>query len=169
VPRSAWRVRSRMVRCAYRPVSVDPARGRNRHVLEYASRASTAAAPVTRRGILPAPVSSFVGREQALVELHQLLGSARLVTLTGAGGVGKTRLALQVASRLVDDCADGVTPAVAQGLGVREVSSMPLFETLQAYLQGRALLVLLDNFEHVVAAAPVSPTCCWRARACRCS
>jgi predicted ATPase/DNA-binding CsgD family transcriptional regulator len=115
------------------------------------------------------PVSSFVGREQALVELHQLLGSARLVTLTGPGGVGKTRLALQVASRLGDDFADGVffvslapivdaalvTPAIAQVLGVREVSAIPLLQTLQAYLHGRALLLLLDNFEHVLGAAPV--------------
>jgi predicted ATPase len=88
------------------------------------------------------------------------------VTVTGAGGVGKTCLALQVARQLLDDFADGVffvsfaaiadpalvTAAIAQVLEVREVSSMPLLQTLQAYLRDRTLLLLLDNFEHVVAA-----------------
>jgi predicted ATPase/DNA-binding CsgD family transcriptional regulator len=93
----------------------------------------------------------------------------RLLTLTGPGGVGKTRLALAVADRLTADFPDGVgfvslapvahpdlvAPAVAQGLGLRESGNEPLVARLQAFLRERCLLLVLDNYEHVVDAAPL--------------
>jgi predicted ATPase len=92
----------------------------------------------------------------------------RLVTLTGPGGVGKTRLGLQVATELRDDFADGlcfvplapvsdpdlVVPTIAQVLGIQEAGGGPVLKMLQAYGRDRRLLLLLDNFEQVVAAAP---------------
>src|SRR5688500_13698750 len=88
----------------------------------------------------------------------------RLLTLTGPGGVGKTRLALAVADRLTADFPDGVgfvslapvahadlvAPAIAQVLGLRESGSEPLVTRLQAFLRERRLLLVLDNYEHVV-------------------
>jgi predicted ATPase/Tfp pilus assembly protein PilF len=93
---------------------------------------------------------------------------ARVVTLTGPGGAGKTRLGLQVGAELVERFADGVwfvplaaitdpnlvVPAIAQPLGVREVAGEPLLTALQEYLRPKHALLLLDNFEHLVAAAP---------------
>jgi non-specific serine/threonine protein kinase len=92
----------------------------------------------------------------------------RLVTLTGPGGVGKTRLALQVAAELTQDFADGiwfvrlsqladpalVLPTIVQTIGLQDAGSRPIQEVLQDYLRTRHLHLLLDNFEHVVAAAP---------------
>jgi predicted ATPase/class 3 adenylate cyclase len=116
---------------------------------------------------LPELVSSFVGRETEVIELRKLVETSRLVTLSGAGGSGKTRLALQVAAEALDDFADGawlvelasladaalVTSAVASVLGVREEPGRPLLETLVNALSDRHLLVILDNCEHVLAAA----------------
>jgi predicted ATPase/DNA-binding CsgD family transcriptional regulator len=117
---------------------------------------------------LPLQLTSFIGREPQIAEVKRLLGTSRLLTLTGAGGSGKTRLALQVASQVVDEYPDGVhfvglapvtdlalvVPTVARILGVQELAGQPLIETLKAYLQGKELLLLLDNFEQVVGAAP---------------
>lgn len=116
---------------------------------------------------LPRPLTSFVGREQEIRELEQMLRSKRLVTLTGPGGTGKTRLALAVAAharaafgdgaRFVDlstvDDAEQVGPAVVRGLGLQE--GRPALETLARFLRPRQLLLILDNFEQVVAAAPL--------------
>jgi len=116
---------------------------------------------------LPELVSSFVGRETELIEVRKLVETSRLVTLTGAGGSGKTRLALQVAADAMDDFADGVwlaelasladpalvTSAVASALGVREEPGRPLLETLVNALSDRHLLVILDNCEHLLDAA----------------
>ena len=118
---------------------------------------------------LPTQLTSFVGREREVAEVRRLLHAARLVTLTGAGGVGKTRLALRVAQDLIAEFADGglfvplatitdpplVTSTVAHLLGIRESSSRPLLEMLQDVLRQRHLLLVLDNFEQVLAAAPV--------------
>jgi non-specific serine/threonine protein kinase len=118
---------------------------------------------------LPAQLSSFVGRDHEMVEIRKLIEDHRLVTLTGSGGVGKTRLAHQVAGESLDEFAEGVwlvelasvadpelvTPAVASALGVREEPARPLLETLLNALSDRHLLVVLDNCEHVLASSAV--------------
>ncbi|MBI4758573.1 MAG: hypothetical protein HY783_06185 [Chloroflexi bacterium] len=117
---------------------------------------------------LPIPLSSFIGREREMAEVKQLLRSAktRLLTFTGAGGCGKTRLAIQVAADLVDSFKEGVwwvelaglmdatllPQAVAKVLGVREVPNEPLSQVLASYLRGKQLLLVLDNCEHLVTA-----------------
>jgi predicted ATPase/DNA-binding CsgD family transcriptional regulator len=121
---------------------------------------------------LPAQLSSFVGRERELTELDALLAEFRLVTLTGAGGSGKTRLALEAAERVSGrigqpatfvDFAPITDPAlavstIAAALGVRERLTSPLLATLLESLRPRQLLLLLDNLEHLLpaAAGPVS-------------
>lgn len=115
---------------------------------------------------LPAQLTSFVGREREVSEITNLLEEARLVTLTGAGGCGKTRLALRVAEATAGNYRDGATfvplatagdPAlvaktIAHALGVIEQPNRPLEETLQSLLRPKEMLLLLDNFEHVLAA-----------------
>ncbi len=115
---------------------------------------------------LPAQVSSFIGRDAELAEVRVLMTASRLVTLTGAGGAGKTRLALQVAVTLADGAGDGVwfvelaplqdpdlvAATVADVLGIREEADRPVLETLAEALGRRSMLVLLDNCEHVVRA-----------------
>jgi predicted ATPase/class 3 adenylate cyclase len=115
---------------------------------------------------LPAQLSPFIGRHQEAAAVRALLAKARLVTLTGTGGCGKTRLALQIAGELMDDFRDGVwlvelgrlsdgrlvPQAVAQTLGVREQAGRPLDDTLLDDLADRQLLVVLDNCEHLVKA-----------------
>jgi non-specific serine/threonine protein kinase len=113
---------------------------------------------------LPAPVSSFVGRTQELVDVRTLLGTTRLLTLTGTGGVGKTRLAIEAARSVQMEFADGVwlielapladsrlvPQAVAAVLGVREQPGQPLLATLAGALRRRTLLIVLDNCEHLL-------------------
>jgi predicted ATPase len=119
---------------------------------------------------LPAQRTALFGREQVVATVCSLLRKpeVRLLTLTGPGGVGKTRLGLQIAAELREDFADGVyfvalapitdftllIPAIATALGVNE-GGQPLFETLKIALQDKHRLLLLDNFEQVVAAAPL--------------
>jgi non-specific serine/threonine protein kinase len=121
-------------------------------------------------GPLPASPTSFVGREREVAVLTALLcrDGVRLVTLTGPGGVGKTRLALRVAADLAAEFADGarfvdlsplvdpdlVLPTIAQALGLRRAGDQPVAEELAAWLAGRELLLVLDNLERVVDAAP---------------
>jgi hypothetical protein len=116
---------------------------------------------------LPASLTSFVGREREMLETRRLLSMTRLLTLTGAGGSGKTRLALEVARSLSGVYTDGVwltelaplsdpalvPKAVAQAVGVREQPGRPLTETLAGHLRSRNLLLILDNCEHLVEAA----------------
>jgi predicted ATPase/class 3 adenylate cyclase len=119
---------------------------------------------------LPAQPSPLIGREVQLSEiLHQLNGGgARLLTLLGPGGAGKTRLALQAAAELIDSFQDGVffvdlapvrdpgsiLPEIARTVGVRETGQTELLEELAGELREREMLLLLDNFEQVTAAAP---------------
>ncbi|HVO88595.1 MAG TPA: winged helix-turn-helix domain-containing protein, partial [Casimicrobiaceae bacterium] len=113
---------------------------------------------------LPYQLTSFVGREQEITELEALVTAGRLVTLTGSGGAGKTRLAIEVARRLVDAFADGVwlvelaalsdprlvSQVAAQALGVKEQPSRPLIETLGDHLASKRVLLVLDNAEHLL-------------------
>jgi predicted ATPase/DNA-binding CsgD family transcriptional regulator len=118
----------------------------------------------THKHNLPAPVSSFIGREQELSEIGQCLRENRLITLTGTGGTGKTRLALQVATAELDRFPDGVwlvelarlpTPelvveTIAKVLMLPEAPDPALTERLGAYLSAKYLLLVLDNCEHVI-------------------
>jgi predicted ATPase/DNA-binding CsgD family transcriptional regulator len=115
---------------------------------------------------LPPSRTSFVGRGSEKLVLKRLLAMTRLLTLTGAGGCGKTRLALEVARDLVGAYPEGawlvdlaplskaelVPQAVAQALGVREQPARPLLETLKDALRSRKLLLVMDNCEHLVEA-----------------
>lgn len=116
---------------------------------------------------IPAPLTSFIGRHREIAELTDLLAHHRMVTLTGAGGVGKTRLAIQLAAQLADDLgaptyfvdlapiADPglVEAAVAQAMGLHIQSGRSIVETLTARVADRPMLIVLDNCEHLLAAA----------------
>jgi predicted ATPase/class 3 adenylate cyclase len=122
-----------------------------------------------RPGNLPAPLTSFVGREQVAAEAVRLLGRARLLTLTGAGGSGKTRLALEVAARLRPGCRDGaffadlssvtdpalVPSVLARAVGMPEAARRPVLAALCDHLRDRELLCVADNFEQVAEAGVV--------------
>jgi predicted ATPase/class 3 adenylate cyclase len=119
---------------------------------------------------LPAQLTQLIGREREVAQVGSLLRrpDGRLLTLSGPGGIGKTRLALQVAAELLDHFADGVyfvdlapisngalvVGTIAEAIGLKEAAGQPLLESLKRYLHERALLLLLDNFEQVVDAAP---------------
>ena len=120
-------------------------------------------------GSLPAPLTRLIGRETEAAALRARLAGdgVRLVTVTGAGGTGKTRLASEVAARARDRYADGVffvdlspltdprlvVPTIAAALGVRESGDRPLLETLSGFLAAKRVLLVLDNCERVLAAA----------------
>jgi predicted ATPase len=119
---------------------------------------------------IPTPMAPFIGRDDELASLSTLLDDAttRLITLTGAGGIGKTRLALAIASSMDDRFVDGalfvdlsnitspadVIPAIAQALGLRERAGEDRRSQLYAFLRGKHLLLVLDNFEQIIDAAP---------------
>jgi predicted ATPase/DNA-binding SARP family transcriptional activator len=125
-----------------------------------------AAAARRERHNLPARLTSFVGRERELAAVEGLLGGARLVTLTGAGGAGKTRLAVESAAAAVERFGDGVWLAglagiadpqlvpslVMQALGVRQSGAAPAMEALRWRLRSAELLLVLDNCEHLLGA-----------------
>jgi predicted ATPase/DNA-binding CsgD family transcriptional regulator len=129
------------------------------------------ALPVTRRssGNLPAPTTAFVGRRRQLDEVRQVLSSARLVTLTGVGGVGKTRLAVQLAAEVRRAFPDGawlidlaplddpalVTQTAATTIGIRDQSARWPVAVLSDHLADKHLLLVLDNCEHLLDACAV--------------
>jgi predicted ATPase/DNA-binding SARP family transcriptional activator len=115
---------------------------------------------------LPTPLTSFIGREKEVEEIILTVGKNRLVTLTGPGGVGKTRLAIQSSIQMIDNFKNGVwwvelapltdealiPQVVAQSLGVRESPTQPLMESLKNFLREKQLLLILDNCEHIIDA-----------------
>src|SRR5215216_6038215 len=124
-----------------------------------------------RRNNLPAQPTPLVGREKELNDVLALLRSpdVRLLTLTGPGGTGKTRLGLQAAAELTDEFEDGVffvaltaiadptlvAPTIARTLGLTESGDQPPEELLKGYLRDRQTLLMLDNFEHILESAPL--------------
>ena len=118
---------------------------------------------------VPTALTPLLGREQEVVVLCELLArpGARLLTLVGPGGIGKTRLVMQIATELRAHFAQGVCfvslaplsdpelilPTIAQELGCRGLAEIPASEQVKRYLQDKAFLLILDNFEHLVAAA----------------
>ena len=115
---------------------------------------------------LPIQMTSFIGREKEMAEVRDLLSAHRLLTLTGSGGCGKTRLALQVAADLLEVFPDGVwllelaplaesalvLQTALSTLGLREESDRPLIQVLTDYLKAKTLLIILDNCEHLLIA-----------------
>jgi predicted ATPase/class 3 adenylate cyclase len=125
------------------------------------------AAEAERRA-LPRQLTTFVGRERERREVEEALGGTRLLTLTGPGGTGKTRLSIQVASEVMAEFEDGVhfvalapiadpalvIPTIAQELGIREDPGRMPIEALIDHLARKRALLVLDNFEQVLDAAP---------------
>ncbi len=134
---------------------------RQRHLVRQADLVS-ASVPKSLSN-LPTQLTSFIGREREIAELERLIERTRLLTLTGSGGCGKTRLALQVAAGLLDRYPDGmwlvelasfsdptlVAHAVASALNVRDQSGRPILAALASQLQRKHLLLILDNCEHL--------------------
>ncbi len=118
---------------------------------------------------LPKPLTSFIGRERELAQATRLLQGSYLVTLTGPGGSGKTRLCIALAEAVAGDYPDGVyfvplapikdpvlvPSTIAQSIGLQDARDRPLMEHLVSQLAGRQVLIVLDNFEHLLAGAPV--------------
>jgi predicted ATPase/class 3 adenylate cyclase/Tfp pilus assembly protein PilF len=148
--------------------------GRPEHVFQLDSPGMVSSFPALRSldnprlsHNLPEQLTTFVGRDRELTELRSLLTSARLVTLTGPGGTGKTRLALQAAAEQLDGSADGVwlvdlssltdadrlAESVASVLSIREVPGCSTLVTLVDALRDQDRLLVLDNCEHVIDAA----------------
>ena len=120
-------------------------------------------------GSLPRPMTSFVGRDRELAEARRLLEGSRLLTLTGPGGSGKTRLCLELAAEVAASYPDGVffvrlapvrepglvPSSIAQCIGLPDCRGPSLVNHLATYLRDRKVLLVLDNFEHLLAAAPM--------------
>lgn len=123
-------------------------------------------AAATHPSNLPLQLTSFIGREKEISEIRSALETARLVTLTGSGGTGKTRLSIEVGAQELDRYADGVwlielaplrddaqlVPAVAKAFGLQELPFRPLAAIVTDYVRDKQLLLILDNCEHLIAA-----------------
>jgi predicted ATPase len=123
--------------------------------------------PDAGSGRLPRPLTGFIGRERELAEARRLLAGSCLLTLTGPGGSGKTRLSVELAAGAACDYPDGVyfvrlapvrdpglvLSSIAQSIGLQDPRDRPLAEHLVSYLRDRKLLIVLDNFEHLLPAA----------------
>lgn len=134
-----------------------------RFALELSFAGAESVAP---RHNLPQQLTSFIGREKEIAEIKELLGTTRLLTFIGAGGCGKTRLAIQVAGDLLESYSEGiwlvelaalaepglVPQTVANVLGLKEQPGRSLTQTISDHLASRHLLLLLDNAEHLLAA-----------------
>lgn len=151
--------------------------GSNAQVVASVASSEQAESPVggearaaIRARNLPAHATSFIGREESVREAQALLrGPARLLTFTGPPGIGKTRISLRVAEGLLGDFADGsffvalapvrdpdmVPLAIAQALEVRDSAKMTVADRLKQYLEDKEMLLVLDNFEQVIPAAPL--------------
>jgi predicted ATPase/class 3 adenylate cyclase len=118
---------------------------------------------------LPVQLTSFVGRDTELATAEQLLATSRLLTLTGPGGTGKTRLAIALAQRAADRYPDGIVfvalapiddpmlvpTAIARALGIAEAGARPSLDVVAEHLRDRRVLLVIDNFEQVLSAAPI--------------
>src|SRR5262249_53166183 len=138
--------------------------------LRAADEACQPTLPRPARHNLPAQMTTLIGREHEAALVCALLRrpDVRLVTLTGPGGAGKTRLGLQIPTALFDDFPDGVffvalapiaepslvVPTIAQALGLRAAERHQPVDDLKAFLRERQILLLIDNFEHVLGAGP---------------
>jgi len=128
---------------------------------------STVVAHTSEQSRVPVPAAPLIGRNRATDEVVDLVLTNRIVTLTGVGGVGKTRLAVEVAARIADQFANGVwlvelapvgeagavPDAIANALGITPSSDRPVIDTIAESLSGRHLLLIIDNCEHVTTAA----------------
>lgn len=160
------------VRALQQELAVEPSQ-ETRALYETILAQTVTQSDAARMTNLPRPVTSFVGREKEMQQLQALVTASRsrdnhasLITLLGAGGSGKTRLALQVGRALMDEFPDGVwwvdlsaltepnlvPQQVAQALGVPENPHQPPHETLVEFLRAKQLLLMLDNCEHIVSA-----------------
>jgi predicted ATPase/DNA-binding CsgD family transcriptional regulator len=132
-------------------------------------RSRRAAESGASRVSLPKPLTSFVGRQGELAQAKRLLRDSYLVTLTGPGGSGKTRLCITLAAEVAGDYPDGVyfvplapvrdpglvPTTIAQSVGLQDARDRPLMDHLVSQLRERQMLIVLDNFEHLLASAPV--------------
>jgi predicted ATPase/class 3 adenylate cyclase len=118
---------------------------------------------------LPDQLTSFIGRAREVARVKELLAETRLLTMTGPGGTGKTRMAIEAAAALLDEFADGCffvplstisdpslfLSTIARVLGVQEAGDRPITETLNEYLEPKEILLVLDNFEQILEAGPM--------------
>lgn len=160
---------ARFAEAAAMRLALHRAGGEATQIVASAAFVTTLAATPTPAHNLPAQLTSFVAREAEVAAVQQYLQAdgVRLVTLTGPGGIGKTRLALATATRCLADYRDGVffvslaaisdsslvLPTIAQTLGLRETPHTPVRQSLHESLRDKEMLLLLDNFEQIVAAA----------------